>query len=85
MMKTYTVIDIFTSELFCTQTVCVVMKQHQTTHIGSHIHTIVIGMTMAVTKQIVNINISTVLGRTSDIATPQPLILSCTQLAQPLQ
>jgi len=55
MMKTYTVIDIFTSELFCTQTVCVVMKQHQTTHIGSHIHTIVIGMTMAVTKQIVTL------------------------------
>lgn len=32
-----------------------------------------------------NINISTVFGRTLDIATPQPSILSCTQLAQPLQ
>jgi len=84
MMKTYTVVDIFTSELFCTQTVCVVMNQHQTTHVCSHIHTIVRNDNGCY-KTDSNINISTVLGRTLDIATPQPLILSCTQLAQPLQ
>lgn len=84
MMKTYTVADIFTSKLFCTQTVCVVMKQHQTTHACSHMHTIVRNDNGCY-KIGSNININTVFGRTLDIATPQPFILSCTQLAQPLQ